>query len=162
MNLVWLNPSRRPFVKRQLTETTCRSPSYHTDDGSFTEIVVCVTQPDNCLVRICHYHDNGGRFFDPWKEVIRFLRYDHMFYYLSESVLKRARDSATCAYVLDQIALGPSLHCSRHRAPRTVGGNPMGCLEVGVSAAVRAAMVCTDRWDARLLSPGLLRVVACL
>jgi hypothetical protein len=96
------------------------------------------------------------------EEVIRFLRYDQMFYYVSESDLKRAGDSASCAYVLDQSALAPSLHCSRHCPRHNVGGNPMGSLEVGVSAAVRAALVCADRRDAGLLSPGLLLVVACL
>ena len=79
---------------------------------------------------------------------------------VSESVLQRAEDSATYAYVLDQSALESDLRCSQHRARHDVGGDTVGCLEAGVSAAARAALVCTGRWAARLLSTGLLLVVA--
>src|ERR1700747_1033981 len=77
----------------------------------------------------------------------------------SESVLQRAEDSATYAYVLDQSPLGSNLRCSRHRARHDVGGDTMGCLEAGISAALGAALVCTDRWATRLLSTSFLLVV---
>ena len=59
----------------------------------------------------------------------------------SESVLQRAEDSATYAYVLDQDPLGSNLRCSRHRARHDVGGDTMGCLEAGISAAVGPTLV---------------------
>ncbi len=83
-----------------------------------------------------------------------------MFYYASETVLQRAEDSATCAYVLDQNPLGSNLRRSRHRTRHDVGGNAMGCLEAGISAAVRSTLVRVGRWAARLLSISLFLVVA--
>jgi hypothetical protein len=56
-------------------------------------------------------------------------------------MLKPAEDSATCAYVIDQSPLGSNLRCSQHRARHDVGGDPVGCLEAGVSAAVGPALV---------------------
>lgn len=58
-----------------------------------------------------------------------------------EPALNRAEDSPPCPDVIDQSALGSNLRCSRHRARYDVDGDTMGCLEVGVSAAVRSTLV---------------------
>lgn len=58
-----------------------------------------------------------------------------------EPALNRAEDSPPCPDVFDQTALGPNLRCSRHRARRDLGGNTVGCVEVGISTEARTTLV---------------------
>lgn len=58
-----------------------------------------------------------------------------------EPALNRAEDSPPSPDVFDQTALGSNLRCSRHRARYDVDGDAMGCVEVGVSAAVGSTLV---------------------
>ncbi len=60
---------------------------------------------------------------------------------LGDLILNYGGGLAPCAYVLDQGALGPNLYRAQHRAPHGVGGDTMGCLEAGISAAVRRTVV---------------------
>ena len=58
-----------------------------------------------------------------------------------ESYLNGRKNLAPCTDVFDQSSLGPNLRRAWHRPPHDVGGDTMGCLEAGVSAAVRPTVV---------------------